>query len=99
MIDWIIAVIPWWVWAIVAIVVLGALHRLVGWKGIIAGALAFGALFAFKRGQAIGENRVLRKANKDADKAIERARKVRADADARNAEPERLRQSDGFRRD
>ena len=53
----------------------------------------------YTMGRKAGEDRYLRKANRDADKAIERARKVRADADKHNADPQRLRESDGWRRD
>lgn len=97
--DALIAAVPWWVWLAAGVVVLASVHRLVGWKGIVAGASALLAVLLHKRGQSVGESRILKKANRDADKAIKRANEVRARSNANNADPERMRDNDGYRRD
>ena len=99
MIEWIVSLIPWWLWAIVAVVVLGAVHRLAGgWRNMLIAATALGAVLMFKRGQHVGETREQKKAAKDAEKAIKRADKVRNRVNARNSDPQRLRENDGFKR-
>jgi hypothetical protein len=66
----ILGAVPWWAWLAISIVLLASVHRFIGWKGIIAGASAIGAVMLFKRGQAVGEERINRK-NQEAADALE----------------------------
>jgi hypothetical protein len=70
-----------------------------GWRwAVIVASLGAASIF-FQKGYEAGTDAVLRKANKDADKAIERARKVRDRANADNSDPNQVRKDDGYRRD
>lgn len=72
--------------------------RLVGPKSALA-VLAAGAIaIAHRRGERRGAARQIQKDKANADRAVERAQQARADADRRNADPQRLRDDDGFKR-
>lgn len=75
--DFIVASIPWYIWTVGLVVLAIAAWRLIGWQGILAvGATAL-AIFGYKRGQSVEHDRILEKANKDADKAIAKAKRAR----------------------
>lgn len=40
-----IAVVPWWAWGLIALIVVGIVYKLAGWLGIVAlaGAAGYGA--------------------------------------------------------
>lgn len=73
--------------------------RLLGPKAALAVLTAGAIAFAYRRGERVGAVRQIEKDKADADRAVERARAARTDADRRNADPQRLRDDDGFRRD
>ncbi|MGR7993806.1 hypothetical protein [Xanthobacter sp. ZOL 2024] len=76
-----------------------AVWRTFGLKPALA-ALAAGALvFARRSGERTGAATQAAKEKADADRNVQRASAARADADRRNADPGRLRNDDGFRRD
>lgn len=91
-----------WRLAIIAALTVGAAvlaYRLFGLKGALAAFSAGAALFAFRSGERRGASRQAAKEKADADRSVDRAQRARADADRRNADPKRLRDDDGFRRD
>lgn len=92
--DWILALIA-------AGTVAGAVlaYRLFGLKGALAALSAGVALFAYRSGERRGASAQAAKEKADADRSVDRAQRARADADRRNADPKRLRDDDGFRRD
>lgn len=111
MLDWlwhlIVYSIPWWVWAVlavsIAIWVFIMIRLAVGPKtalvivgsGLAAAAVAILTQRAAKSGY---EDRG-REEQKNAETTLDRAHDARADAAARDADPDRLRDDDGFRRD
>ena len=73
--------------------------RLIGWQAGASVIVAAAALFAFRAGERRGATVQAAKEKADADRAVDRAQRARADADRRNADVGRLRDDDGFRRD
>lgn len=72
--------------------------RVFGLRGALSALAAGAALFAYHSGDRRGAARQIQKDKADADRAVERARRARADANRRNADPGRLRDDDGFKR-
>lgn len=73
--------------------------RLLGIKAS-AGVLAFlGAVFLFREGRKDGRQSQVQADRKEAANAVNQATAARVDAAVRDADPERLRDDDGFRRD
>jgi len=99
MIDWFLYAIPWWAKVGAGLIAALIILRLFGWKASVAALIAVATLGAVNRGQQQGWEARLKKDNRDADKAIERARAARADADRRNANAGELRKPDKYRRD
>ena len=52
MIDWLINLVPWWVWLITAFVAVVAVWRLLGWQGALAAATGLLAALSYGRGRA-----------------------------------------------
>ncbi|QBX38880.1 hypothetical protein E4M02_02665 [Brevundimonas sp. S30B] len=76
-----------------------AAWRLLGIRGA-AGALAgLAALFIFREGRKDGRASAVTSKRKEAGHAVKEATAARVDAARRDADPERLRDDDGFRRD
>jgi len=98
--GWLLNLIPWWVYAVVAGLFLIVTRSWLGsWRNVIAVAgVALGAILSL-RGFQKGWAAKVKKDIKDADKVIAKANKARADADAHNADPGKLHESDGFKRD
>lgn len=55
MIDWLISLVPWWVWLTAAIVAVVAVWRLFGWQGALAAAAGFIAALSYGKGRAEGK--------------------------------------------
>jgi len=106
MIDWLIYGTPWWLQAAggAAIIVAACipLVRLLGVSKALQAASIAGTIWAAltygRRERQQGWQDKAEKVARDADKAINKAGKARADADAGNAAG-RLRDNDGWRRD
>jgi parvulin-like peptidyl-prolyl isomerase len=83
----------------IVLIALIAAFRLFGLKGlgIALAALATAALYLL--GRRDGRDRIIEKERADVGRAERQADQARVDARVRDADPERLRQSDGFRRD
>lgn len=103
--DFLIYSIPWWVWVwvVAPILIFAAIYvsRVIGWRNaipVIGGAIvAFAAAFIGLKGRQQGARDQQQKEQRNADKTLDRAHDARRDA--RNADPSRLRDDDGFRRD
>lgn len=105
--DFLVYSIPWWVWLWVALLAIGLFlvwARSVG--GIknalmIAGgvALAVTAGLLTLKGRQQGARDQQQKEQRNADKTLDAAHKARARARDDLADPSRLRDDDGFRRD
>lgn len=91
----------WWL-ALIAAVGLGGFALIWWFFGIkAAGAWLLACLVAFIDQRAAERGAATQKAKEtaDEDKAIAKGRSARADAARVNADPKRLRENDGFRRD
>ncbi|MFG1349108.1 hypothetical protein [Xanthobacter autotrophicus] len=91
-----------WALALIAALTVGAAvlaYRRLGLKGALAVLSAGAAIFAYRSGERRGAAGQAAKEKADADRSVDRAQRARADADRRNADPKRLRDDDGFRRD
>lgn len=100
MIDWLLSFIPWWGWLIAAMAAFGIIRIYTGsWRLAAAAVLALLSLgklgSAYRKGWQDREQKEVQ----NADKAVKRAGDARADANRVNADPKRLRESDGWRRD
>lgn len=80
-------------------VILFALHRFFGWRGLVAGALALMGLALYRKGRGDGRTTVIEKERADAGRAERTAETERVRSDLRNADPDELLRDDGFRRD
>jgi hypothetical protein len=52
MIDWIISLVPWWLYLITALIAVAAVWRLLGWQGALAAAAALIAVLGYGKGRA-----------------------------------------------
>ena len=98
--QWIAYSVPWWVWALLGLVVVGAIQYFVGWKKALAALGVLAAIVLLGRARQQGWQDKVKADMKAADKLIAKANKARADA-AKDlaAHPGKLRDDDGFRRD
>jgi len=100
MTGWLLNLIPWWVYAVVAGLLLIAARGWLGsWRNVLLAALAAAGAILSLRGFQKGWAAKVKKDIKDADKVIAKASRARADADAHNSDPGKLHESDGFKRD
>lgn len=91
--------VPWWVWLFIGLTIALLVYRIWGLKAALAAATAALLATTYRRGQQTGWRDRQRKEENDAERSINRAGAARLDADKRNADPGRLRDNDGFRRD
>lgn len=104
--GWIVYTVPWWVWAIlvlaIAVWVFIMIRLAVGPKTaliIVGGGLAAAAVAILsQRSAKAGWDDRGKKEQANADKTLDRAHDARADAAARDSDPGKLRQDDGFKR-
>lgn len=97
--DWIVYSIPWWVKVGAGLLVAAVILKLFGWKATVAAIIAVATLGLVNRGQQQGWEARIKKDNEDAQRAIDKARAARRDADLRNADPGELRKQDRYKRD
>lgn len=101
-IAWVGAWLPTWVWIAIACLVAGMILRyvrVVGWQGALAslvGILAIAGLGAARRG---GWEDREKEGGENVKRVLEEARKAREQSRVDNADPDRLRDDDGYRRD
>lgn len=98
--------VPWWVWAIpvpaAALALFLFLSRSFGLRSAIyatgAFLMAFLTAHSFHKGRQRGWEDRVRKDERDAQELVNRIKRARDTANSRNADPERLREDDGFKR-
>lgn len=97
--NWLVEHVPFPVAFIGALGIIYIAWRFLGIRGA-AGALAgLAALFIFREGRKDGRASEVTSQRNEADHAVKEATAARVDAARRDADPERLRDDDGFRRD
>lgn len=98
--QWIMYSVPWPVWAVLGLIVVGAVQYFWGWQKALAALGVVAAVVLLGRSRQQGWEDKVKADLKAADKLIDRAVAARAKAEAEMAKhPEKLREDDGFRRD
>lgn len=97
--NWLIEKVPFVVLFAGGMALVALAWRLLGIRGAGAALAFLATVLLFREGRKDGRQSQVTKDRADADRAIQKADDARADAAVRDADPERLRQSDGFRRD
>jgi ABC-type protease/lipase transport system fused ATPase/permease subunit len=97
--DWVIQHAPIAVWITSGLGVVLFVHRYFGLRAAASAAVAVFVFILNARARQTGWKAREEKGRKDAEKAVKESENARRDADLRNADPERLRESDGYRRD
>ena len=85
--------------AIAALALLYLSFRLFGTRGLFAAIGALFLLLIYRKGRTDGSTTHIEKERANADHTVRTADAARLDAGRRDADPERLRDDDGFRRD
>lgn len=98
--QWLFYSVPWWCWAILGLIIVGAVQYFWGWQKALAALGAVAAIVLLQRARQQGWQDKVKADIKAADKLIVKATKARNDA-AKDlaAHPDKLRDDDGFRRD
>lgn len=81
-----------------AAAILYAAFRLFGLKGLLSAIASIGLLLIYRKGRNDGTTHQIEKERTDADTAVRESVQARHDAARRDADPERLRDDDGFKR-
>lgn len=98
--QWILYSVPWWVWLILGLIIVGAVQYFWGWQKALAALGVVAAVVLLGKSRQQGWEDKVKADLKAADKLITRAVAARARAEAEAARrPEKLREDDGFRRD
>ena len=98
--------IPWWLWtapmAATGLAVFLFVNRSFGFRNALMAAGTFLAAavvaMSYKRGRQHGWDDRRAKESRDAEELVNRIKRARHTARTRNADPERLRDDDGFKR-
>ena len=51
MMDWLVSLIPWWVWLCLAAAVVGVVWRVAGWQGALAAVAGLLAVLTYGKGR------------------------------------------------
>ena len=94
-----LAHIPWWLIAGAAAAATFFIWRYLGLRVAIGAAVSMLLYVIHHRGRQQGWEAREQKGKEESYEAVKEANEARRDADLRNADPERLRESDGYRRD
>lgn len=98
--QWLIYSVPWPVWAVLGLIIVGAVQYFWGWQKALAALGVLAAVVLLGRARQQGWEDKVKADLKAADKLIDRAVAARAKAEAEMAKnPDKLRDDDGFRRD
>lgn len=97
--GWIVEHTPFPVWFVLGLAVIYVGWRFLGIRGAAGALAALAALFVFREGRRDGRASEATLQRKEAAHAVNEATAARVDAARRAADPERLRDDDGFRRD
>lgn len=59
MMDWVISLVPWWAWLLLAAAAIGAAWRLLGWQGALVATAGLLAALGYGKGRAdaVGQER------------------------------------------
>lgn len=82
MIDWLLNLVPWWVWLTAAFVAVVAVWRLFGWQGALAAAAGFIAALSYGKGRAEGKAIIEAEQNRARLDAVKRRKEVENDVNA-----------------
>lgn len=82
-----------------ALAVVIAAWRFFGLKGAFAALGAIALVLLYRKGRGDGQAEIEKKEAHRAEDVVQEAERARIDARVRDADPERLRVDDGFRRD
>lgn len=103
MLDWLFNAfflwVPLWVWVLLVLTACAIILKVFGWKQSLVAAASLGAALLYIFGVKQGAAAKTKKDIRDAQKIIDKARAARAAADRRNADPDRVFDDDGHRRD
>lgn len=93
--------VPLWGWIAIGALVLGAVTRyirVVGWQGALGSLLAIAALALYATGIRQGKEQREKEGYENVKVVMDKARKARERSAVDNADPDRLRDDDGYRR-
>lgn len=62
MFEWLVSLVPWWLWLVLAAIAIGAVWRLFGWRGAIAAAGLILPVLGFRWATNLGAERERSKA-------------------------------------
>ncbi len=94
-----IVTIPWYLWLAGGVFVTFTAYRYLGRSAAITAAVAAAAALLYSLGHKRAKEAAKTEELKDAIEVHTTGAEARATAERRDADPERLRESDGFRRD
>ena len=97
--NWLIEHIPFWALFIAGVALTAVAWRLLGIKGTGLTLAALAAMLLYREGRKDARSDQITKEQDDANQSVREAGAARIDAVVRDADPERLRDTDGFRRD
>lgn len=97
--NWLIEHVPFWVLFLGGVALTLAAWRLLGIRGAGAALAFIATVLLWRDGRKDGRQSQITKERRDADQVVRQADAARVDAAVRDADPERLREDDGFRRD
>ena len=97
--NWLIEHVPFPVQFVGGLAIIYVAWRFLGIRGAAGALAALAALFVFREGRKDGRASEATINRKEAAHAVKEATTARVDAARRDADPERLREDDGFRRD
>ena len=96
--QWLAYSVPWWVWLLLGLTVAGAIQYFWGWKKALAALIGVLAIVFLQRARQQGWKDKTKADEKVADKMVADATAARAKAAKAAADPKKLRDDDGFRR-
>ncbi|MCA3700804.1 MAG: hypothetical protein IOB84_13610 [Brevundimonas sp.] len=97
--TWILDHVPFPFLFVIAVAVVVGVWRLLGVRAAVVAGAVLGLIGLYREGRKGGRETLTEKAEDNARDAVREGAAARVDAELRDADPERLRESDGFRRD
>jgi hypothetical protein len=97
MIDWLLSLVPWWIWGILALIVIAAVQRLVGWRAALTALAAVVGFIAYRKGRDDASKAVLTEVAKRQEQSQEKINEQEQGAlDAGRAAADRVRREAGL---
>lgn len=81
MVDWLLDLVPLWVWVIAAVAAAFGAWRLLGTRGLLGAIAGLGAFLAYRTGRERGGADAAAKQKKADEKAVKDHDKIAADTD------------------